>query len=362
MKEENNIPDIVAQAEAETPAEATQAFPAETGTPQKSHKAVIALLAVLLIAIIGVAVWFLLFKQPITNNQATNNTDSSTETPAKSDTPESSSEEETAITDETVISALFKKLLILHHPNVEDYISSAPQSGGYTENKYYSFRDRYAVTEKLYTSGLENKDKLYIVTQYMARQGMFKPLTDYNVPNDFMSKKMGDYCQGSTVGGGCSNASTTAVSEEEVAKVYKDFFGEAPKSFENPTGICGARAYDGEYHIFYSVIPGCGGYDGPPHQAYIEKYATSGSNAYVYARVATIFEHNEMPPVYADFIKEADLASIPEGSIYSRLGAFVESEPLPNVITAENYTDFATYRFVFQKDGDSYYFKTVEKL
>ena len=32
------------------------------------------------------------------------------------------------------------------------------------------------------------------------------------------------------------------------------------------------------------------------------------------------------------------------------------------IITDENYTEFQQYRFVFGKNGDDYYFKTVEKL
>ena len=108
-------------------------------------------------------------------------------------------------------------------------------------------------------------------------------------------------------------------------------------------------------------MAGCGGYDGPPHQVYIEKYSENKTSVYIYLRIATILEHDTNPPVYNDFIKESELATAPETAIHSHLEE--SSASIPKVITDKNYTEFKQYRFIFGKDGDgNYFFKTVEKL
>lgn len=354
--------DIVAQAEAEAPAEATAAPSTDSAKP-KSKRPFVALLAILLLAIIGVCAYFLFFQSKPANNQNTGDNQTSGQTEGKTEDGTSSDTDseasETAIEDQAAISALFEKLLILHHPGLKNYLSYAGDT--YAENQYFSFSDRYAVTEKLYTDNLTNSDKLYIATQYMLDQEQLKPASDYGVPSNFYALKNADYCSKNAIDVVCgANDWMKAASEDEVAVAYANIFGEKPASFENSASVCGTLAYDSEYHIYYTDMAGCGGYDGPPHQIYIEKYSKDGTSAYVYLRVATIFEHTTNLPVYKDFFKESELDSAPETAIYSRLE--VTNASLPKVITAENYTQFQQYRFVFGKDGDNYYFKTVEKL
>lgn len=353
--------------------------------PKDRKKILIPIIAVCLVLVIGIAIWYLTKPkdgQSNSQNPETSQTDKkdSKEKDSKSSEIESEDKKteptgtETAIeVDESGLSPLFRKVLILHHPNLKNYLSYAGSSSyAYEENQRFSFGSNYAVSDSLYTSGLSNSDKIFIVTQYMAGYDLLKPLSNYGVPENYIVAKA-EYCQrgNNSSGPGCTIDSVTAASEEEVAEVYYELFGETPTTFENPTRICGARIHDPEYHLYYSQMPGCGGGDGPIHEAYVEKYTEDDSSTYVYVRIATInvYESDNVP-VYKTFFGLDDLydsntnqaVKKDESLVYSRLGSGGMGMTIPTIITAENYTEFQQYRFVFKKDGENYYFRTLEKL
>ena len=356
--EENNL---AAQAAAETPAETASAFPPESAKPQKSNKPLIAIVAIILVALIGVGAWAVLSNkqsEPIPRGEPT------PEAPV--DEPE---EEETEITDEAIISSLFEKLLILHQPNVNNYLSYAGDN--YVKNQRLSFGSVYTVSGDLYTDGLTENDKFFIITQYMSDNGDAKLASELSVPSDFYASKFANYCATTPEDTMCSKNEGKAISEEAIAEVYEKIFGEAPATFEQPTGICGAYAYDSAYHIYYDGIHGCGGADGPEHQVYIDRYTESESYAYAYLRVATINLYDgENVPVYKTYFGMDDLydrktnqyLTPDESLIYTRLGNGGMGMDLPQIINANNASEFDQYRFVFKKDGENYYFNTVEKL
>lgn len=372
--------DIVAQAEAKTPAEATAAFPAEPAKP-KSKKPLVALLAILFLIIIGVCAYFLFFQSKPANNQNSQastgaNADQTDEQPTEQEIEFNPTEEKTETNQETSteiseddLSPLFKKLLLLHMPMLKNYLSYATRYDTYETDKYFTFSGSYEVSEHFYpdASELTAGDKFFIVTQYMADKDYFKPLSDFNVPSDFFASKNPTLCDGKS-GFPCGNENGSAVSEDEVAKVYREFFGEIPTSFERPTYICGSRDYDSTYHIFHTFpYGGCGGVDFLSHQAYIEKYTTTGDTAYIYLRIASIYydySPNATNTVYKAFLKHADFYDSETQTNLTPDESLVYSHTNDDkrIITADNYTEFEQYRFVFGKDGDNYYFKTVEKL
>lgn len=370
-------PNIIAQAAAEAPAETTPAFPAEPTKPKNSKKLLLIVLIILLVAILGVAVWFLFFKQPTTNNKTTNNSNTTTpeitedtDDPEASTIPEIPAEPETTLVDTSAISPLFRQILILHHPGIDNYLSSTSEN--YVADQRFSFGSAYAVSDRLYTSGLTNSDKLYIATQYMRGKKMLKPASEYGLPADYYASVNPDYCAQSNDKTTCeSNDWISAASEDEVSEVYYSIFGEKPTSFDAPTVVCGALFHSVEYHVYFTPFAGCGGFDGPQHQAYVEKYAESENYAYVYLRIASIdIGSSDNVPVYKTFIGISDLydsntqqnITPDESLVYSYLGAGGMGMYIPLIINAENASEFSQYRFVFQKDSDNYYFKTVEKL
>ncbi len=353
--EENNL---AAQAAAETPAETASAFPPESAKPQKSNKPLIAIAAILLTAIIGGAVWFLTRPQP----------NSKGESSVETDTPEP--DEETAISDQDTTFSLFAKLLALHMPRSKSYLEYAEN---YTEGKSFEFRGAYTPNEHLYpdASELTNQDKLYIVTSYLKDHDEFEPITNFNVPSNYLATRFADYCSQNSIDSmWCADNAGSAVSEEKVAETYRKFFGTTP-TFENPTAICGGSIYDSEYHIFHDSISACGGIDLLNHQLYVSKYTEQGKLAYIYVSLGTInedYDPSGTTSVYRAYLKWADVWDSNTQQAITPDPSLLHEESLGMTdygmyITPENYTFFEQYRFVFEKDSDNnYYFKTVEKL
>ncbi len=371
---------------AETPAEEPKPEEAPAATapgvfdkPKKKGKAGLVVLIILFILLAGcAAVYFLLpdvandVIQKITGTSQTAETKKD-QTPADSGipTPDEPEAEEVEITDSATIAALFRNVLILHHPGIDGYLEYAVKSENYTQNRYFGFGSVYTVAPRLY-SELTINDKFYITTLYMNDQGQLKPASSYGVPNDYYASVSPEYCKNNSTDNLCTTIDwMPAASEDEVAEVYANIFGEKPTSFEKTTNICGSAIHDAEYHIYYFPMAGCGGADGPSHQVYVEKYSQKGESAFVYVRGATINEtESSNVPVYKAILgindvydSETDQAITPDESlVYSYLGSGGMGMYIPRIITTDNYTDFASYRFVFEKSGENYIFKTVEKL
>lgn len=340
------------------------AAPPEPSQKSVVNKPLVIVLVIILVALLGALAYFLFFQ----NNSG--------QVPENTDTGQVEEEEEEEVPETTIdvssdtISPLFKLLLILHQPSL---LTDGPRTIGYSLNQYFTFYSSYNVSEHLYpdASELTFNDKLSIVTRYASSYA--KPVTEFNVPSDFYASKYPEYCADTATDPLCSNNEGNAISEEDVAAVYYEIFGEKPDHFESPTSFCGSRAYDSTYHFFYSTIAGCGGVDPLYHQVYIEKYTATDKKAYVYIRTASIYNtysgvaSDNSSAVYKTFLKHADFydqatqtdLTPDESLVYSRSLELLNTQ----AITADNYTEFEAYRFVFEKDGDgNYFFKTVEKL
>ena len=360
-------PEPVPQVEP-TPAPDQPLPPVEPSQKSVVNKPLVIVLVVILVALLGTLAYFLFFQNKSGNGQVPENTDTrQVEEEEEEEVPE------ITIEDQDTISALFRKLLILHHPQIDNYLSYATEGDSYSANKYFSFGSAYVVSDQLYSDGLTNRDKFFITTQYMLGQKQLKPAQNYGVPSNYYAIKNADYCSNTLDTTTCSSVDwMQATSEDEAAAVYASLFGEKPTSFESPTSICGTLSHDAEYHIYYTNMAGCGGGDGPIHQAYIEQYMATNSKAYIYIHIASVNVYDgDNVPVYKTFIgladihnSETDQAITPDESlVYSRLGSGGVGMVIPKIIDSENYTQFQQYRFVFEKDDDgNYFFKTVEKL
>ena len=265
-----------------TPAPDQPLPPVEPSQKSVVNKPLVIVLVVILVALLGALAYFLFFQN--NSGQVPENTDT-----RQVEEEEEEEAAETTIKDQDTISALFRKLLILHHPQIDNYLSYTTEGDSYSANKYFSFGSAYVVSDQLYSDDLTNRDKFFITTQYMLDQKQLKPAQNYGVPSNYYAIKNADYCSNTLDTTTCSSVDwMQAASEDEVAAVYASLFGEKPTSFESPTSICGTLSHDAEYHIYYTNMAGCGGGDGPIHQAYIEQYMATGSKAYIYIHIASV--------------------------------------------------------------------------
>ncbi|MBR2587570.1 hypothetical protein IKE71_04345 [Candidatus Saccharibacteria bacterium] len=377
MEEENKIKvQDNTQPEPETPdaksvepnvAEVVADVPVEK--PKKSRAPVILTIILALLLIGSVVAYFLIFNQP--KNDGASIKPSSDSSQSKEETEdETETLPESEISDSRLTQNLFDKVLILHSVNGSLLENKTELSA----NLFFEFAGSiYGISDNLYVGGLSESDKFFIATNYMRSQGLFKSLSNYDLPADFISSRpmWTEYCSKNAGDKFCTNEQNTGASESEVASVYRELFGSEPESFVSPTSRCGAASYNSEYRIYYNNIAGCGGNSGPTRQAYVEKFTGTENEAFVYLRLATIDTGNsDNVPVYKTFfslneLRDADSGEViipDESLIYTRLGSGGFGMIIPTIITSENYTEFEQFRFVFEKSGEKYYFKTVEKL
>ena len=372
-------PEPISTPEQPTPAQSISSEPVVPDSivsPEKKSKKglIIGCLLVLLLAAAGglAAYWYFVLKP------ATTSAPQASQETSPAETAPASAAEETEITDPTIISNLFNRILTIHYPGVDGYLSSIKESGtSYEQNRAFNFATSYSVSGKLYAKGLENKDRLSVVTRYLRAKGEFEPIKNFDIPSDFYATKYAEYCKTSTIDPLCTGESGSAISAEKVLATYREFFADEP-SLEAPTAICGAPGYDETYKIFFENIAGCGGVDLINHQIYIWKYSEDDEKAYVYASVNTIAEDNGADAsgnfigklVYKSFLDHdafydsaTQTTLTPDESlVYGRTDPAAGSK-YSIQITSENYADFDQYRFVFVKtDNNQYLFSASEKL
>ena len=163
-----------------------------------------------------------------------------------------------------------------------------------------------------------------------------------------------------------------AISGENVASVYRKFFGVAPEP-QNPTPRCDGFMHDSTYNIYVDIMSlNCGGVAELVHQLYVSRctYSTKSDNKYyVYASLNTIDTQASADNIYKAFLKNSAFydsetqtkLTIDPALVYKTASA---SEYANNMlITPENYTEFEQYRFVFLLSPEgSYVLNSVEKL
>ncbi len=345
--------------------------PASVDEEKKKHSTVFTTIFIILTLSV-VAIYYLISNgaDGLFSEKTTETSETTEESETDTEKLEKETEKETEISrDGETATALFGKLFALHIPTTQDDYKTY---GGLEKNTSFDFRGAYNVNELLYpdASEFDNKAKLSIITRQLYNSNKFEDISKFNVPNDYFKEKFPEYCEGTAIDEMCSNNKGLAISEETVSNYYKKLFGEKP-TFENPTSLCGAPAYDSEYHLFYETIQACGGVDVINHQLYVTKYSQKDNEAYVYIALNTINEDSSINgnvTVYKKYLKLSDFydselqkdKEIDSSYIYKTAN---EAETSKLFITEENYNEFDQFRFIFEKDTDNnYFFKGVEKL
>ena len=286
------------------------------------------------------------------------------------------------LSDADIKSALFDKLFYLHKSTVTKTEASPPDN--FKDGAYFEFSDSGdGVTENLYPnlSSLSIADRLQIVTNYIksSEPELLTTLSSFeNVPDGYYSTLNPERCQNLTdqdefYNAVCSdNSVVVAISGENVASVYRKFFGVAPEP-QNPTPRCDGFMHDSTYNIYVDIMSlNCGGVAELVHQLYVSRctYSTKSDNKYyVYASLNTIDTQASADNIYKAFLKNSAFydsetqtkLTIDPALVYKTASA---SEYANNMlITPENYTEFEQYRFVFLLSPEgSYVLNSVEKL
>lgn len=180
-------------------------------------------------------------------------------------------------------------------------ISIAP--GGYT-----LITDLYKKT--ITTSDLSENDKLAIAM--------------YKAPSE---ERVGDY--------------DTKITKSNFEETYYKLFGKTNITFKDIENTCPIATYDekGFYKLSYS----CGGGSPYAYITYNFKYTNEGNKYYVYQSVGII--NAEISKIEKDV----------NGTVYKDYEEGFE-------ITENNYKDFSSYKWTFEKENEYYVFKSVEEI
>lgn len=308
-----------------------------TNAPKKSHLTVI-LLTILLVGIVaaaGVFAYFYFTKPTTSGNSGQSNTNSKTDdktpTPTPTPTPkpddtDNSSVEGTAITDSSVTEELTQKIsTILGIKPDEDL----------TFKSYASIVTRDI--ELIENGDISDGKRLHAVVFSMG--DLFEPLTDEQVDTIETEDNIS-----------LIFTEKTAVDATLVAEVYESLFGEAP-THQDTDGVC-AFSYNETLDVYYNGNAGCGG-TFPNYRFYqITDFTESENSAYVYVKVASIYEDSDIL---------CDISMNPVESGFKTCGA--APTDIETVDFSNQSADFAKYRFVFNKaENGSYYFVKLEKV
>lgn len=158
----------------------------------------------------------------------------------------------------------------------------------------------------------------------------------------------------------------TKVDADDVAKLYKDIFGEDIKH-QSAKEICGGYYYNADKGLYLKgLYDGCGGASPISYNLYREKYESAGDKAYMYFRVGTVncAYDSTTCDYYSGFLSYDDAQkATPLGSVTASGTYFDNNGRAKSIVTTENFEQFAPYRIVFDKQDDgSYTFEKVEKL
>ena len=131
-----------------------------------------------------------------------------------------------------------------------------------------------------------------------------------------------------------------------VEKEYYDLFGEQLDTSIEYSGSCSKAYYDENRNLFIQKKYGCDKGWGWYVNGYRYKYTEDKNNAYIYVATA----------VYSGIGKVDVISDSDTNKVYKT----IESDSF--TIDESNYDSFAKYKVTFKKDGNNYFFKSVEKI
>lgn len=339
-------------------------------TSSKKKIALIIIFTILILAIISLTAWIIILKnsqttkdpQPTNDNQAI-------ATPAKN-----TENEEVEITDTSILNDLNTKLHYLnwsYTPGQAIHLED-PIVGNVVVNQGY----------KLYESNgtYPNDDKLTpVFGPIYLYEGRF---TDYdgtvantNYMESLFSSALGEKSKYYTN----HWDEVKYIDASIIRDRYKDLYGEeyANTSSNLIDAGCITYIYDSTKDLYFTAGGGCGGVRPYSYELYKEKFTQKDDKAYIYVAFGWKYNSNDdaygqgQPcAMYKSLVSTGD-SSWPKSNLSNSQKGELVLETACTVdfynnvqVNANNYRDFAQYRYVFEKNPNSstYHFVKVEKL
>lgn len=333
----DNQDNYVAQTNTENQVPSTPvATPVQT--PPKKNKsggagAIIAILIIVIIAL-GGTVAFLLINQ--NNNPSKNSNTTSQKTDDKD--PQTTPQEEAEISSTTIKNDILTKMNNILKP------LPAGMYGNKSAQSSYMMAWNYEGTSNLFSGKeLTQNNKLYIAissstgapaSTYKDFDGLFKDeMQIRNISDNEKASYLEDF-------GG-----HFYYNESDVANTYKNYFGESLTTHKSVSDLCPKLTYHKDFHV-YTDFDRCGDGGDGSIVILVDKITKKENNAYAY--------------LYAGYLsvnEELHSEAARDSKVVKTVTDYHEQ-----LITNENKTNFAQYRFIFEGENDDYHFVKVEKV
>lgn len=320
--------------------------PIEMQKPKKS-KGPIVIIIFLVIALLG-TIGYILYDKGIvfSNNQNTSsgssteninqNTNNNANNNSGSEQKNETNTIETEITDKNIIDKISTKVNTI------------------VTNKYFiganiNGKDIFAYNEHLFIdTKLTDTDKLLLVLSNIT-PGKITISVDKMGNSDYKN----NYQVGDVESGG-------QISFDEVDKNYKNLFGTSILNYSIDSNYysCPMYFYDSVNKVYYTNSS-CGGLYGGDIPTYINKITEKNNEAYAYVSVGVVdysetgTGNDDNTYIYYGYDSKKVIEKI-SPSKWDSMNYKYE-------INSSNYDKFSEYKVTLTKDGDNYYYKSIEK-
>ena len=291
--------------------------------PKKSKKGLIVIILLLLI-IAGLCTFIYLKKDVLFNSG--NNTNENNNT---NNIVEAKEEE---LKDSNLINIITDKAKMIVLPNFIDlfYIK-----GDYNGNFY--FDDLYKKME------LSDANKLLLILEKQKGEEINVDI-DKSSNNEVKELYKQDWTS--------AHDRDSAMRQYDLSSINNDYryiFGTTISNYMDISS-CPSYYYDSVNKVYFSYGQ-CGGLDPASILTYINKLSTNGNDVYVYVSVGKMSFIEETLPnakynIYSDYEEKNKLQEINESKY---------------IIDESNYDKFSEYKLTFTKDGNDYYYKSIER-
>ena len=300
-------------------------------TKQKKKKGPIIFIVILILIIIALSTFIYLKKDVLFNNNVTNNETNNNNGSQNNESNNNIESKEEVLTDTKLVNEITKKANKIAVDRSNYYV----EDGG-----NYGFFDFDSLYSKL---NLTDDDKM-LLTLISIPAKKVSIETNKIGNNEFKKiKEMYD----------STDSQFAQISYETIEKEYFNLFGTSiPKSALKDYDTCPNYYYDSANNVYFLYIA-CGGISLDENVTYVNKITKKDDNIYAYISVGRIFgEEKTSNPgsydmvLYGDYAKKNKL-EILENSIYS--------------INSSNYDKFSEYKMTFNKNGNDYYYQSIER-
>lgn len=294
--------------------------------PKKSKKGLIVIILLLLI-IVGLCTFIYMKKDVLFNSD--NNSNNTNENNNTNNTVEYKEEE---LKDSNLINIITDKAKMIVLPN---FIDKFWYKGDYSNNLY--FDDLYKKME------LSDANKLFLVLEEQKGE-----IINVDIDKSSNNRVKEMYKQDWT-----SDQDRDSVMQQYrlsgIDNDYRYLFGTTINNYIDIQS-CPSYYYDSVNNVYFSYSQ-CGGLDAVSILTYINKLSANGNDVYVYVSVGKMSIIEETLPnakynIYSDYEEKNKLQEINESKY---------------IIDESNYDKFSEYKLTFTKDGNDYYYKSIER-